>query len=84
MATPFFVWALVGSVGIPIAGLYLVSLFLSASNKNAEGTIDIHAFVATSLSMVIIPMVAPGDMTPRYVIPAIPSVVVVALWGFTD
>jgi Dolichyl-phosphate-mannose-protein mannosyltransferase len=81
IAGPFFLRAVIGSVGVPLAALYVGALYLSAVERECKDGIDIHAFVAASLSMIIFPMFAPADLTERYVIPAVPSVVVVALWG---
>ena len=79
MAAPFFAWAVVASVGIPLAFLYLISLFLFASSRDSQDGIDVHAMAALSLCMIVFPIVAPSAMTIRYLIPALPSVVVLAL-----
>jgi Dolichyl-phosphate-mannose-protein mannosyltransferase len=82
LAIPFFVKALPDSVGILIVACYIVGLYFSIATDDAgKEPLDIDVFVAASLSMLIIPMIAPADLLERYLIPALPSAAVVAAWG---
>jgi Dolichyl-phosphate-mannose-protein mannosyltransferase len=81
LAVPFFLRSLVASLGIPIIFCYVAGLCFAVAGYTKDEPFDIDAFVATSLAMLIIPMIAPADLAERYVIPVVPSAVIVAAWG---
>jgi hypothetical protein len=81
MAAPFFLRGLVDSLGIPIAACYVAGLCFAVAGSKGDEPFDIAAFVAASLSMLIMPMITPVDLAERYLIPALPSAAIVATWG---
>lgn len=81
LAMPFFLKALVDSLGIPIIAGYVLGIYFSVMSDSREEPVDIDVFVATSLAMLIIPMIAPADLQERYLIPVLPSAAIVAASG---
>jgi hypothetical protein len=58
-----------------MAGLYY------SITSAGDRPFDVDVFVATSLAMLVIPMIVPADLDQRYVLPALPSAIIVAAWG---
>jgi 4-amino-4-deoxy-L-arabinose transferase-like glycosyltransferase len=81
LAVPYFARALVHELGLPVVAAYAYGLYLCATRPEPEGKLDVASFAAISLSMIVFPMLAPADLTSRYIIPAIPSLAVVAVWA---
>lgn len=85
LAVPFFIEGLGDAVGIPCVFAYLAGIvFCLIYQKPSELRplpIDVTAFVAASLAMIIFSMVAPADLDRRYLIPVLPSMAIVAVYG---
>jgi 4-amino-4-deoxy-L-arabinose transferase-like glycosyltransferase len=85
LAIPFFAGALVTCIGVPGVLAYMAGIGLYAGRKQTNDQtvqqLDIAAFVAASLAMILFAMVAPADLDPRYLIAALPCIAVVTVWG---
>ena len=85
LAVPFFLRGLIGAVGLPCSLLYgygVARCWTSSAKPIADMPPVISAFAASSLAMLLFVMLAPADLDVRYLIPALPGVVIVAFAGF--
>lgn len=87
LAIPFYTEALFLGVGIPLALLYLAgaawAFYAGAHTETESVQPDIAAFAATSVSMLTFTLLAPADLMPPYLIPALPSIAIVSMWAAT-
>jgi hypothetical protein len=81
LAVPFFLRAVVDSLGVPIIACYVAGLGFALFGDTDDAPFDVSAFVAASLAMLAMPMIAPADLAQRYIIAALPSAAIVAAWG---
>ena len=85
LAIPFFLRGVIDAVG-PVGSLvYCYGVFRCFVSSGKTGFAPhpvILAFAASSLGMILFPMFAPADLDARYLIPALPGVVIVAFAGF--
>lgn len=81
IAVPFFLKSVVGNLGIPVVVCYVLGLYFAGVSRADDKPVDVEVFVASSLAMLFIPMVIPADLAERYIVPALPSAVIVAAWG---
>ena len=84
-AIPFFLRGLIGAVGIPCVLLYgygVVRCCVPSAKPNSDMPPGILAFAASSLAMILLAMLVPADLNVRYLVPALPGVVIVAFAGF--
>lgn len=84
LAIPYFLRSFAGSFGVPIIACYITGLWFALSSRTPKPPIDVDVFIATSVAMLIIPMIVPADLSERYVIPALPSAAIVAAWGLHE
>ncbi len=85
LAVPFFLRGLIGAVGLPCLLLYgygVAQCWVSAGKPIADMPPVIVAFAASSVAMLLFVMLAPADLDVRYLIPALPGVVIVAFAGW--
>jgi hypothetical protein len=83
LAVPFFLRGLIGAVGWPCALMYALGVARCCNSKPDSGMPPgIAAFAASSLAMMLFVMLAPADLDVRYLIPALPGVVIVAVAEF--
>lgn len=76
-AIPIYCAGLVTSVGLPVVAGYFLGVLRVFLGK-ADADVG-HA--STSLAMLFFACIAPADITTRYLIPAVPGMVVVAVSG---
>jgi hypothetical protein len=85
LAIPFFLRGVIHAVGWPCLLMYCYGVFrcfVPSTKSNFTAHPDIGAFAASSLAMIIFSMVVPADLDARYLIPALPGIVIVAFAGF--
>ncbi len=81
LAIPFFLKAAIDSLGVLTIAGYVVGLYFSVTADAGREPFDVDVFVATSLAMLVIAVIAPADLLERYLIPALPSAAIVAASG---
>jgi len=81
IALPGYLAGVVASVGLPVALGYVLGIIGAFRRTPLKGQDDLELHAALSLAMLIFAILAPADITPRYLIPALPSMSVVALFG---
>jgi hypothetical protein len=84
LAVPFFLGGLATSIGIPCLLAVLAGIYFGWRQRQLiVANLDIAAFIATALAMLAFSMLAPADLDRRYLIPLLPSLAIVAVWGLS-
>ena len=79
LAVPSYLLGIAQSVGIPVALAYAFGLLSFAWSKSSDDRADVELNTALSLAMLTFLFAAPAAITPRYLIPILPSIAVVAM-----
>ncbi len=75
---------LLSSVGIPIVLGYLFGLWSAFSSAASKRDDDVISHAAASFAMLLSAIAIPADVTPRYLIPALPGIAIVAVFGISS
>jgi hypothetical protein len=74
---------LIASIGIPIFAGYVFGIWSISSRNAAKADPEILSYAAVSLAMLLSALAIPADITPRYLVPALPAIAVVAVFGIS-
>jgi len=80
LAIPSYLLGIVTSVGLPIAIAFALGLLDVTRGSRADDRDDVELNAALSLAMLVFLFATPAAISPRYLIPILPSVAVIAIW----
>ena len=87
LSVPYFFAGLFRSAGIACTLMYCYGTFrclVNPKQSEIQTQPDVLAFASCSIAMMVFAMLVPAYLDTRYLIPALPSFVIVAFWGFYD
>ena len=85
LAVPFFLRGLAASLGVPCLLAFVIGLYFNRRQRTRLATHpDIATLIATVLAMLAFAMLAPADLDRRYLIPILPGIAIVAVWGMSQ